>query len=162
MLISKAIGVLALSVAVIFSSSPAMADKPSWAGEKGAKHEKKDHDRDASKGKADKVVVKEYFNDRQHVVVREYYGGLHPSGRCPPGLAKKKNGCMPPGQAKKWEIGRPIPAGVVVYPVPQPLIVQLGVPPAGYKYVRGAGDILLIAIGSMMVADAIRDLGGLS
>jgi hypothetical protein len=30
-------------------------------------------------------------------------------GHCPPGLAKKHNGCMPPGQAKKWQIGHQLP-----------------------------------------------------
>lgn len=34
-------------------------------------------------------------------------------GGCPPGLAKKGNGCMPPGQARKyyWDRGARIPAG---------------------------------------------------
>jgi len=27
-------------------------------------------------------------------------------GGCPPGLAKKNNGCMPPGQAKKLRVGQ--------------------------------------------------------
>ena len=36
--------------------------------------------------------------------------------------------------------------------------LRMGVPPAGYKYVRVAGDILLVAVGSMMVVDAIEDL----
>lgn len=32
---------------------------------------------------------------------------LNAGGRCPPGLAKKHNGCMPPGQAKKsYDIGQ--------------------------------------------------------
>ena len=34
------------------------------------------------------------------------HGGAHHGGKwCPPGLAKKQNGCMPPGQAKKVRIG---------------------------------------------------------
>jgi hypothetical protein len=33
-------------------------------------------------------------------------------GGCPPGLAKKNNGCMPPGQAKKlYNIGQRFPLG---------------------------------------------------
>jgi hypothetical protein len=41
-----------------------------------------------------------------------------------------------------------------------PLVpVQIGVPPSGYRYVRVASDILMIAIGTGMVVDAIRDLG---
>jgi len=39
------------------------------------------------------------------------------------------------------------------------VLVQLGPPPSGHKFVRVAGDILLIAIGSGMVIDAIQDLG---
>jgi hypothetical protein len=31
--------------------------------------------------------------------------------------------------------------------------------PAGHRYVRVAGDILLIAVGTSIVADAIQDLG---
>jgi len=81
------------------------------------------------------------------------------TGGCPPGLAKKHNGCMPPGQAKKWAYGRPLPRDVVYYEVPQPVIVRIGPPPSGYKYVRVASDILMIAIGTNMVVDAIQDLG---
>ena len=33
-------------------------------------------------------------------------GAADPRG-CPPGLAKKAIPCVPPGQAKKWGIGRP-------------------------------------------------------
>ncbi|RWR53174.1 excinuclease ABC subunit A [Sinirhodobacter ferrireducens] len=33
---------------------------------------------------------------------------------CPPGLAKKNNGCMPPGQAKKWQRGDRIVGDYIV------------------------------------------------
>ena len=81
--------------------------------------------------------------------------------KCPPGLAKKNNGCLPPGQAKKWAVGKPLPRDVVLYEVPRPLAVQLGQPPAGHRYVRVASDILLIAIGSRMVVDGLANLGKL-
>jgi len=69
---------------------------------------------------------------------------------------------MPPGQAKKqWQVGHALPAGVVIYDVPPALVVKLGPPPAGQKYVRVAADILLIAVGTRMVAEAITDLGRL-
>jgi hypothetical protein len=77
------------------------------------------------------------------------------------GLAKKRNGCMPPGQARKWAVGQPMPRDVVSYSLPSAITVQLGVPPAGHRYVRVASDILLIAIGTGMVVDAIQDLGRL-
>ena len=91
--------------------------------------------------------------------MHDYYREQFRTGRCPPGLAKKHNGCMPPGQAKKWTIGRPLPRDVIFYDVPQELVVQIGSPPAGYRYARVANDILLIAVGTGMVIDAIQDLG---
>lgn len=100
-----------------------------------------------------------HFEERHQVTVREYYVEQYRRGRCPPGLAKKSNGCMPPGQARKWEIGRPLPREVIYYPVLQPLVVQIGLPPSGYRYVRVASDILMTAIGTGLVVDAIRDLG---
>lgn len=171
---------LPVAMMAVLASSMAFAEKPEWAGQgKGGKHEQKARggergnngdDRSGPVGKAGKgapqakpaqvdVKVGGYFGDHQRVVVREYYGKQYSAGRCPPGLAKKNNGCMPPGQAKKWAIGQPLPRDVVFYPVPNAVVVQLGAPPSGYKYVRVASDILLIAIGSSMIVDAIQDLG---
>ena len=142
-----------LFVAAAIACAPAVADPPPWA--KGKGHGKGRGHQD----QAARVHVQEHFTDQHRVVVREYYQDQFRRGHCPPGLAKKNNGCMPPGQAKKWRIGRPLPPNVVYYEVPQPVLVQLGAPPAGYKYVRVASDILMIAIGSVIVAAAIEDLG---
>jgi len=65
---------------------------------------------------------------------------------------------MPPGQAKKWQVGRPLPHDVVYYDLPSDIVVQLGTPPAGHRFVRVASDILLMAVGTGMVVDAIQDL----
>lgn len=105
------------------------------------------------------VQIGGYFTDVQRRGAIEYYEPRFRAGHCPPGLAKKHNGCMPPGQAKKWHRGAPLPRDVVYYAVPEPVVVRLGTPPAGYRYVRVATDILLIAIGTGMVIDAIEDLG---
>lgn len=162
----------ALVVGGFLAAGPVMADKPSWAGEgKGGKDERMDR-RDAQKGERRDEGEKSrrdrdgrsgerrsHFEDRHHVMVREYYDEQFRGGRCPPGLAKKHNGCMPPGQARKWQFGRPLPRDVIFYEVPHQLVVQIGVPPSGYRYVRVAGDILMIAIGTGMVVDAIQDLG---
>ena len=163
---------LALVIGGILAAGPVMADKPSWAGAgKGGKDERMDR-RDEQKGERrddDKksrrdrdgpsVGKRGHFEDQHRVIVREYYVEQFRGGRCPPGLAKKHNGCMPPGQAKKWQFGRPLPRDVIFYQVPQPLVVQIGLPPTGYRYVRVATDILMIAIGTGMVVDAIQDLG---
>ncbi|WP_026296276.1 hypothetical protein [Aromatoleum toluclasticum] len=119
----------------------------------------RDHGARSRDGGARHVVTR--FETRERTVIREYFSREGGAGRCPPGLAKKGNGCMPPGLAKKWSVGRSLPRDVVYYDLPPALVVELGVPPAGHKFVRVAGDILMIAIGTSMVVDAIEDLGGL-
>lgn len=96
----------------------------------------------------------------QRNLIREYYGAQIAQGKCPPGLAKKNNGCQPPGQAKKWSRGRPLPGDVVYHALPRDLAIRLNAP-AGAQYVRVAADILLIARGTGMVLDAIEDLSRL-
>jgi Ni/Co efflux regulator RcnB len=117
----------------------------------------RDHGGDRGHGGGD-VRVGMYFGDQQRTIVHDYYGEQFRRGNCPPGLAKKHNGCMPPGQARKWRKGYPLPRDVVYYDLPPRIIIDLGAPPAGYKYVRVAADILLIAVGTGMVVDAIDDL----
>ena len=151
---------LALALAGMLAAAPALADKPSWAGEKGGKARAErpageEREGASAKGRAAPVA---HFGDQHRNAVREYYGERAASGRCPPGLAKKNNACLPPGQAKKWALGRPLPRDVIFYEVPRPLIERLGPPPSGYRYVRVASDILIIAVGTAMVVDAIQDL----
>lgn len=160
---------LALFVTGTFVAGPLFADKPDWAGHgkphKGAQDvrdgDRRDDRRDDRRESRSDVRVNRYFGDRQRAVAREYYQDSFRHGNCPPGLAKKHNGCMPPGQARKWQMGRPLPRDVVYYDLPPRVEVSLGVPPAGHKYVRVAGDILMIAIGTGIVVDAIDDLGGM-
>lgn len=104
------------------------------------------------------MAIGGYFQSHHLEAARSYYGRPENTGFCPPGLAKKGNGCLPPGQAKKWRKGAPLPAGVVYYDVPRSVVLSLGLPPSGYKYVRVASDILLIAMGTSMVIDAMEDL----
>jgi Ni/Co efflux regulator RcnB len=96
-----------------------------------------------------------YFDDRHREAVRTYYVRNDGGRACPPGLAKKNNGCMPPGQAKKWQVGQRLPTGVTYTSVPRPILVQLPPQPQGYRYVRVSTDILLIAITTQLVVDAI-------
>jgi hypothetical protein len=100
--------------------------------------------------------------DRDRNAVYTYYRNDFAAGNCPPGLAKKNNGCLPPGQAKKlWAIGQPLPGTVVFYPLPGPLLLQLTPAPSGYQYVRVANDILLMAVGTRMITAAIADLSAM-
>lgn len=147
------------------TAAPSWADKPSWAGEgKGEKHERKHNNKDrdeerSSKGDRGDGRIEIRFGGDYRQTVREYYTQQSQGGKCPPGLAKKNNGCMPPGQAKKWQRGHTLPRDVVMYDLPPDLVIRLGLPPAGHRYVRVAADILLIAAGTNMVVDAIADLG---
>ena len=54
--------------------------------------------------------MKAHGKSQRGLVVSDRYGrlyALNARGGCPPGLAKKGNGCMPPGQAKKmYNVGQ--------------------------------------------------------
>lgn len=158
-LFTQTIRTLALVFAGILATSPALAEKPSWAG--GGKSEK--HQRGGQQGQerehGDRREAGRHFDDHHRAVVHDYFEGQSHAGRCPPGLAKKHNGCLPPGQAKKWAVGQPLPNDMRYYNLPPRVVAQLGTPPAGHRYVRVAADILLIAVGTGMVVDAIEDLG---
>lgn len=104
------------------------------------------------------VSIGGYFQPQHREAAQQYYGRPENHGFCPLGLAKKGHGCLPPGQARKWRRGEPLPRGMVYYEVPRPVVLSLGLPPPGYRYVRVASDILLIALGSQMVVDAMEDL----
>ena len=140
---------------------PVAADPPSWAGGGKGKHGKEQHQQ--THGGDDRHEHREehnrHFSDRDRVVVLEYYQAEFSGGKCPPGLRKKNNGCLPPGQAKKWHVGHRLPSDVVYYELPRTVIVQLPRLSPGHRYVRVANDILLIAVGTGMVIDAMQDLG---
>jgi Ni/Co efflux regulator RcnB len=162
----------ALFVTGTFAISPVFADKPDWAGNGKVKREVQESHKGDSRGGDDRRgdhrddqgrdnrgdARTNHFDDHHRIAVREYYDESFRTGRCPPGLAKKHNGCLPPGQAKRWNKGRPLPRDVIYYDLPPSVVVRLGSPPKGHKYVRVAGDILLIAIGTGMVIDAIQDI----
>lgn len=122
------------------------------------RNHERDRDGDYRSGRDGGPRAGAYFTERHREVVRSYYGERYQSGHCPPGLAKKRNGCMPPGQAKKWRIGYPLARDVVYYDAPGDIVLRLGMPPEGHRYVRVAADILLIAVGTGMVVDALEDL----
>lgn len=171
---------IALLSLALLAGLPALAEKPEGAHQRGGKPDKHEkhgkHEKHAPSHRDDRhdrprvatapsvsvnIQIGGYFGEPQRRVAHEYYEPRFKAGKCPPGLAKKHNGCMPPGQAKKWRMGYPLPHDVVYYPVPSGVSVQIGLPPAGYRYVRVAADILLIAVGTGIVVDAIEDLGRL-
>ena len=136
---------LGLGTALLLAGAPgALADKK----------EKKDKGR-----KAAGASVTVTFTTEQRGAAQEWYAATYGRGNCPPGLAKKNNGCLPPGQAKKrYMVGQPLGAGVTYKPIPGDLSVQIGKPPEGYLYVTLDGDLLKLAVGTLLVVDAIDGL----
>lgn len=81
-----AAGALALAFTAPAAAKPDHAKGHGWSQ---GKHDKK--------GDRDRYDRDRYERDRHN----SYWGRS-----CPPGLAKKRNGCQPPGQAKKrWDRG---------------------------------------------------------
>ena len=104
---------LMTAAAVALSASPAFADKGGHGHGNSGKEWNRGGDRDDDNG-GDRHD--DHRNDRRD---RMNYG-YHDSGsrHCPPGLAKKHNGCMPPGQARKaarWSQGERLPDGYRAY-----------------------------------------------
>jgi hypothetical protein len=132
--------------------------------------DKEDRGHGRGGGPPDRVVVvpapaapaRVVFSDRDRAVVYNYYRTQYVSvGRCPPGLAKKGYGCVPPGQVQVvpiWVIGQPLPPTVVYQPLPPPLAAQLPPPPPPYSYVQVDNDVLLMNTSNRMIADMITDL----
>lgn len=97
--------------------------------------------------------------DRDRSAVSSHYRDEFARGNCPPGLAKKDNGCLPPGQAKKiWAVGQPLPPSVEYYPLPQPLYSRLTPPPYGYEYVRVYDDVLLMQTANRSIINIVTNL----
>ena len=151
-------GFMAILMTSMLFSTPAWADKK-YKNKKNHKNYEQQDDRRYDNNNETNINVNIRFGDNDRVVIHDYYEDSGRMGRCPPGLRKKNNGCMPPGQAKKWRKGYPLPTTVIYHDLPPRIIVDIGLPPRGYKYIRVAADILLIAIGTGIVIDAIEDLG---
>lgn len=126
----------------------------------GKKHKKpKDEPGASVEVHAGPVDVKLRFLAPERDHVRTFFVEQHGRGKCPPGLAKKRNGCLPPGQARKrYVVGRPLPAAVVVLPLPPALEIRLGRPPAGFRFGIVDGDLVKLAVGTALVVDAIEGL----
>jgi hypothetical protein len=134
---------VALALALLFVGSSALsAQKPK-----------------KQKGKSQETHVTVIFSDTQREAAGSYFVTQHGRGHCPPGLAKKNNGCLPPGQAKKrYVVGHSLPHGIVVGELPPELSVRIGPAPAGYRYGILDGDLVKLAVGTMLVVDAIAGL----
>jgi Ni/Co efflux regulator RcnB len=168
------------SIAVV-SVLCAMLATPVIAGDKdhgnGHGHEGKGdkHDNDEGRGNGGRTIERQIvvvpqqvvpyqkvrIVDRDREIVRTYYRNEYVSNRCPPGLAKKDNGCLPPGQASRsWVIGQSLPPEIVYYPMPRDVYTQLTPPPYGYEYVRVDDNVMLISTATRLIAGVLGNMRG--
>ena len=94
------------------------------------------------------------------------YGAARPVGYgvggCPPGLAKKGNGCMPPGQAKKlYNVGQRIPLNYgnrwSYNQIPYDIRTRYHLPQTS-NYYYGDGYIYRVDPRTMLVQQAVSAL----
>ena len=93
-------GALALAATAPLSADPGKSKKN---GQGNSSHSTMKHGGSKANGRADRTATNR--------IVRTDRNGrlfaLDARGDCPPGLAKKNNGCSPPGQAKKqYDVGQ--------------------------------------------------------
>jgi Ni/Co efflux regulator RcnB len=98
-----------------------------------------------------------HFDNRFRGLARDYYVRSYANDRCPSGLSRRGAVCVP-SHARAWNRGKPLPRNVIYYDLPARLLVQLPPPPIGYRYARVGGDILMLAIGTGLVVDALMDI----
>ncbi|MDX9689105.1 MAG: hypothetical protein EOM37_06885 [Proteobacteria bacterium] len=101
-----------------------------------------------------RLALMKRFDDNHRKDIRVYLRDDY-ARRCPPGLAKKHNGCVPPGRFKEkhYVVGQII--GYDYNPVPMMLARRLGPPPAGTFYAQVDSDVLLISEATKKVLDAV-------
>jgi len=83
-------------------------------------------------------------------------------GGCPPGLAKKHNGCLPPGQAKKlYNVGQRFPRGYGTAwgynQIPYDVRRQNGLSPYG-NYYYGDGYLYRVNPKTMLIQQVVQAL----
>ncbi len=96
------------------------------------------------------------FSSAQAMAARGYYDEAGHQGYVAPRAMRSGQASSMP--MRRWQLGQPLPSGTPSYPLPRPLILAIGHPPNGYRYVRMGHDILLLAESSNRVVDAMEDV----
>lgn len=155
----------AVAVLSLMTATPAFADnghgkdKNKNAYEAQNKHNKSNNDDRYDRNNSRTSTVKIYDTDR--TVLKHYVEDTYKKS-CPPGLAKKHNGCTPPGQAKRrYIVGYPLPSNVTYYMVPHEVRSHLRPVPEGYQYVRVDDDVLLMNSTTKHIIDAVTLLSAI-
>lgn len=153
---------LIAAIVTVLAASPVLAGDGNGKGKGGGKHGAKHsqvqkHDKHGGKHAR---AHDERRGDRHGRAYDDRYAhaGDHRGTACPPGLAKKHNGCLPPGQAKKLAVGQHVPYGAV-YTIPSHVMATLPPPPVGYRYAVVHNQVVLVSRQDIVV-DIIRSLLG--
>jgi hypothetical protein len=154
------IPLVAVLLATFVAAAPALAEKgghgkgggkPDKGTSHGNSHGGGPGNSGHSKGKGPKK-----FEASERSAIESYYRDEYSrSGNCPPGLAKKNNGCIPPGQAKKWSVGSHLPPDVHIAPLPPALVGTLVAPMPGYNYGYVDGGVVLFGVADRVIIDVV-------
>lgn len=92
-----------------------------------------------------------------------YYRDEIAAGRCPAPLVRKDKACAAPAPpaTRAWKLDQPLADGVKTDAPPPGLIAKLSPSPAGHQYMRIDTDIVIIGIGTRIVAALVVDLSRL-
>ena len=93
-----------------------------------------------------------------------YYRDEMAAGRCPPPLVRQDKACAapPPPQSRVWKLDQPLPDDVRGDAPPPGLIAKLSPSIAGHQYLRVGTDILIVGVGTRVVAALVVDLSRLT
>jgi hypothetical protein len=156
--ILKSLAIIALLGGVALSN-PALADKGKGHGNKDKVHHEQQHAPDYrghDDGHDAQKVYYSFWNDDRDII-KTYLRDRH----CPPGLAKKHNGCRPPGHAKVYQPGFVLGPDIHWSPLPHDLLALLHPAPRGYQYVEVDKNVYLIGEASKKIIDAVTLLSAL-
>jgi hypothetical protein len=96
------------------------------------------------------------FTSRERDLFKSWAIAEYGRGKCPPGLAKKEDGCLPRGAPRKrYMVGLALPPSTVIAPVPLDLTGRVGTPAVGYRYGMIDGDLVKLDLARGIVLDAI-------
>ena len=148
--------VLAAALAVALAG-PALAKndkvpgngKPAHAGkavDKGGSGSSRTSDGVAAAAAAGAVLAGILLSDQERATITRYFQ-THPQPVKP----------LPPGIAKNLARGKPLPPGIAKRAAPGDLLRQLTIP-RGYALETVGTDVVLIEIGTRIVADLLKDV----
>ncbi|MGZ5903841.1 MAG: RcnB family protein [Reyranella sp.] len=160
----RAVSIAFIAILCAALTAPAWADndkdKGHGQGHGGPKVEKNGNDQGHGNGAIATPERQIVIIDRDRDTVRTYYRREFAAGNCPPGLAKKNNGCLPPGQANRaWAVGQSLPPEIIYQPMPRELWSQLTPPPPGYEYARVDDNVVLISTATRVIAGLLGNIG---